>query len=98
MTTSITLTLGSVVWREADVDARQIRDETLMMSLKTNRFYALDAVGTEVWERLERPISVLNLCTGLCETFDVEPDICLREVSDLIEKLAREDLVRIVRS
>ncbi len=98
MSTSITLSPGSVVWRETGIDARRIKDETLMISLKTNRCYALDAVGTEIWERLERPISVVNLCVELYDIFDVKPDICLREVSNLIETLAREELVKVVRS
>jgi hypothetical protein len=94
--TSVSLAPESVLLREEDVIAQQVKEETVMMSLKTDRYYALDAVGTEVWALLEQPTSLMDLCAALCAVFDVELTICLREVSSLVETLIGEKLVRVV--
>ena len=94
--TSVSLAPESVLLREEDVIAQQVKEETVMMSLETDRYYALDAVGTEVWALLEQPTSLTDLCAALREIFDVEPGTCLREVSSLVETLIDEKLVRVV--
>ena len=98
MITSARLGLDTMVVRDEDVVAQRVRDETVMVSLKTNRFYALNAIGTEIWAMLERPMSMADLCADLREAFDVASETCIREVSDLIEDMRREELVRIVGS
>ena len=96
MTAFSTLVPDAVLERTAGVHARRIKDEMVMMNEVTNRFYALNAVGTEVWALLERPMSVADLCHTLREGFDVESDLCLRDVSTLLREMISEELVRIV--
>ena len=96
MTAFSTLVPDAVLERTAGVHARRIKDEIVMMNEVTNRFYALNAAGTEVWTLLERPMSVADLCHTLQEGFDVEPDLCLRDVSTLLQEMISEELVRIV--
>ena len=96
MTAFSTLVPDSMLERTAGVHARRIKDEIVMMNEATNRFYALNAVGMEIWILLERPISVAGLCHALQEGFDVEPDQCLRDVSTLVQKMVGEELVRVV--
>jgi hypothetical protein len=96
MIKSVKLAPESVLLREEDVIAQQVKRETVMMSLETDRYYALDAVGTEVWALLEQPMSLTDLCAALCEIFDVDLGTCLRDVSSLTETLIGEKLVRVV--
>jgi hypothetical protein len=63
-------------------------DEAVMMSVEAGRYYSLNAVGSRVWELLETPKSVGELCAQICEEFVVDAPICeaelLRFAGDLI--------------
>jgi hypothetical protein len=96
MMASEALALDSVLVREEEVVAQKVKDEVVMLSLKTDRFYALNAVGTEIWALLEDPMSVADLCLALQRSFDVKLSTCLKDVTALIEDMRREALVRVV--
>jgi hypothetical protein len=68
--------------------------ETVMFSADQGRYFGLDELGTRVWELLEEPRSISDVCSVLCEEYEVEADTCVRDVGTLVERLRAERLVR----
>lgn len=64
-------------------------DEAVMMSVTSGRYYGVNAVGTRIWELLETPKTVAELCTQINTEFDVDPKTCeaavLKFIGDLVD-------------
>jgi hypothetical protein len=70
--------------------------ETVMFSPGQGAYFGLDPVGTRVWELLEQPRSIDDVCAALRSEFDVDAETCRADVEALIERLREAELVRTV--
>lgn len=68
-------------------------DETVLMSLERGNYYGLDAIATDIWLRLEQPISIGDLCAQLVEDYEADLATIQRDVLNLLEHLRAEGLV-----
>ena len=85
------LDLATVLSRSTEVLGAEIDGEAVMMSIEKGEYYGLDATGTAIWEFLEKPRSVGEICRVMHERYDVEPDVCRQDVtgnSDRSEELS----------
>lgn len=73
-------------------------DEDLMMfSQEQNSYFALQGPARAIWERIEQPIVVEQLCEELTVDFDdVDIDECQRDVIAFLTELQDEGLIRII--
>jgi hypothetical protein len=53
-------------------------------------------VGASIWELLERPCTVAEICVKLTAEYRVAPDLCREQVSDFLQRLADARLVDMV--
>jgi hypothetical protein len=83
----------SVVSRVDDIVASDIDDEKVMMSVEKGRYYALDPVGSRVWELIEKPIKVSGLIEALLSNYDVDRKTCEHDVLAFLEDLRGDGLV-----
>jgi Coenzyme PQQ synthesis protein D (PqqD) len=80
--------------RNEETLAALVDDDTVMFSPQQDAYFGLDAVGGRVWELLERPRSIDEVCAILREEYDVDPKTCRADVAALIEQLREAKLVR----
>jgi hypothetical protein len=90
------ISLDSVITRNAAVVEAEIHGEVVAMNIETGNCYGLNLVGSRVWNLLSDPVRISGICAQLNVEFDVEPDICEREVIGLLEELQAEDLIAVV--
>jgi len=86
----------TVVARGGELVFRDVDGETVMLSVRTGKYYGLDPVGSRVWALIEEPRRVSDLCTLLLDEFEVDRETCERDVLAFLEKLAKDDLVKAV--
>ena len=55
-------------------------EEAVMMSVEAGRYYGLNAVASRIWELLETPQTVAQLCARICEEFEVDAQSCEADV------------------
>jgi hypothetical protein len=67
--------------------------EHVLLNLRDGMYYGLEAVGSEVWRLLQRPITVEEICRVVSETHDVDPGRCRTDVVRLLSELAERRLV-----
>lgn len=82
--------LSNTLSRNADILHAPVgSEEAVMMSIEAGRYYGVNAVGARIWELLETPQTIEQLCTQICEEFDVDAQACrtaiLEFARDLIE-------------
>ena len=86
-------TSASVVACRDGVIETVIDDEIVALSIERGICYGMNRVASRIWSLLEKPIRITDLCGTLAATYNVEPDICERQVLDLLEELQVEGLI-----
>ena len=93
--TSSLITASTRISRRADLLASGLRGETVMLDVQQGRYFGLDDIGSDIWALLESPLSVGELCEQLVATYDVDAEICQRDVLALLEELREAGLLQI---
>lgn len=85
----------TVVVQSKEPVAVEVDQAVVMMGLEQGKYYGLEGIGGRIWSLIEQPSSISDICDTLVAEFEVEPDVCLLEVTSFVTELAREKLVRI---
>jgi len=70
-----------------------IDDEIVALSIERGTCYGMNRLGSRIWNLLAKPIRISDLCATLVAAYDVDSDICERQVLDLLEELRAEGLL-----
>jgi hypothetical protein len=84
----------SIVVRSGDLVAAPIGSDLAMMDLESGSYFVLDSVGAAIWEQLEQPVRVSELCERLRARYDVSEAQCEADVLQYLEKLDARRLLR----
>jgi hypothetical protein len=82
-----------IVRRRGDWLAAKVGDELVMMSAAKGNYLGLSAVGARIWELVETPYLVDDLCVRLVTEFDVAPDVCRAEVETFLKELEQHGAI-----
>jgi len=84
-----------VIYRDGDWLAAKVGDEMVMMSATKGNYIGLSPVGARIWELLETPRSLDEICEILQRQFDVAPDVCRTEVEHFIADLEQHEAIAV---
>lgn len=73
----------------------ELAGDTVILDMGSDRYFALDAIGTQIWNWLQTPCTLASLCERLMEEYEVTPDQCRADVAVLLDQLAQHGLVAI---
>jgi hypothetical protein len=82
--------------RRAGALTASVDEELVMLDLEQSRYYGLNEVGGSIWELLERPCTLAEICGKLTEEYRVDPEICREQVSDFLERLVDARLAEVI--
>ncbi len=71
----------------------RINDEVAILDLQRELYFGLQGAGVEIWDALEKPRSVSDLCDVLVAQFEVSLADCQADVMQILERLQHEGLV-----
>lgn len=89
-------TLQSRVRSASNPLTAEVNGELVIMDTDSGAYYSLDAIGTDIWNRLAAPIDVETLCRSLEQGYDAQADIIRRDVLDLLDSMVEKGLVEVV--
>jgi hypothetical protein len=92
----MSLTAGSVVVASRSQIASAIGDEVVVLELDQGAYFGLTEVGAFVWERIQEPARVGDLRSAITEAFEVDAEICERDLLDLLEDMRSNGLIEVV--
>ncbi len=81
--------------RRPPVLSTEVEGEVVMMDMENGLYYGLDAIGTDIWQRLEEPMTVGELVAGLSQSYAADREIIERDVSALLLRMAEHGLIDI---
>ena len=90
------ITLDSEVKQRDDLLAQSLDEDIVMANIESGKYYGLALTGKRIWELLEQPRTVADLCTRLLAEFDVARAVCEQETLTFLNELQREGLIQVV--
>jgi hypothetical protein len=86
----------AVVQRQSHLLANELSDsEAVMLDIESGTYFGLRDVAKAIWDRLEQPIRVEDLCSRLVAQFEVDPATCRREVDAFLLDLYTKGLLEV---
>jgi len=87
------LSSASVVARRDGLVQAEIDGEVAMTNIDDGTCYMLNQVGSRIWNLIDEPTQIGVLCATLLGEFRVDPDVCERQVLELLEELRSKGLI-----
>jgi hypothetical protein len=92
--TSMAITLDTALSRNGDILYTVVdADEAVMLNVTAGKYYALNAVAARIWELLEQPMTVGQLCAQICEEFEVDKQTCATAVLKFADDFLENGIV-----
>jgi hypothetical protein len=86
---------GAVVSAIKEQVSCEVRGEAVILKVDTGVYYGLNEVGTRVWNLVQRPTAFGDILRTLLEEFDVEPQQCSQDLSELLQEMAAVGLINV---
>jgi hypothetical protein len=87
--------LESVVLAAPTQVGCSLGEEVMILNLEDGVYYGLDAVGSRIWELLQKPRSVAEICEVLVEEFEVEKQRCEQDLLGFLRELHDARLIEV---
>ncbi|MCR8746858.1 lasso peptide biosynthesis PqqD family chaperone [Romboutsia lituseburensis] len=87
------ITLETIVSHRGDLDATDLDGEIVMMDLDKGQYFALNGVGSRIWQELEQPIKVGEIVDTLIGEYDVDRETCEKSVLEFVMGLDNAELL-----
>lgn len=88
------MNLQTRVKRTDKVLSTPVADELVMFEPDDGKYYGLNEIATAIWEKLEKEMTVEQLCDTLTSEFDVSTEQCRKDVLDFLPQLIDKGLVK----
>jgi hypothetical protein len=87
---------ATVVKKTADQVSCVLDAEVAILNVERAQYFGLQGVAAHIWDALQEPRSVREICDGVIDQFEVPSDVCRADVSRFIISLRDAGLVEIV--
>jgi len=89
------LSVHSIVVAASEQVSCPLGEESAILSLKNSVYYGMNPVGTRVWGLLKQPRSIEELRDTLLKEYEVDAELCERDLLNLLEKMRSEGLIEV---
>ncbi len=89
------ITLATIVKKNEDVIAGSIDREIVAMNIQTGKCFQLNETGGRTLALLDQPRSVGDLCEEMAAGYDIDREICRRDVIEFIQAVEEFGLIKV---
>jgi hypothetical protein len=79
--------------RNSKTISGRLHDELVMMDLDQGKYFSLNPVATRIWDLLEKPMVMDELCELLIDEYEVDFAQCRKDVDEHLAEMVRLGLV-----
>jgi hypothetical protein len=70
--------------------------EAVILGAEAGEYFGLNEVGARIWELVQQPVQVSELCAQICAEYEVQADECERDVLELLGQLREKGLLECI--
>ena len=74
----------------------EVESGIAILDLRSNTYFSLDSVGAAIWDRMAAPASLDDLTAAIAAEYEVAPEECRRDISDLLDDMLTHGLIQTV--
>ena len=79
----------------AEVMARQVGEETVILDLASGTYFGLDPVGARIWELLGEGRMLAEVCEVMLDEYEVSRKELEGDLAELLDALVDKSLIKI---
>ena len=87
------MVVTSKVVRTTGIMTAPVDQEIVLLNMAKNNYVSLDEVGRRIWELIEAPVVVTELCTQLAQEFEGTEQQITADVIQFLTQLEGDGLV-----
>ena len=76
-----------------DAACAPVEDGTVVLNMRTKRYYSLNETGAVIWQMLESDAPVPTVIAQLVASYDVDATTAANTVAQLLDELTAEALI-----
>jgi hypothetical protein len=92
---SPSISKNSIVVASPDQVSSDLSGESVILNLKSGTYFGLNEVGSCIWQLIQEPKTVSDVCESILAEYDVDAQTCETEVQALLVDLLAAQLVEI---
>lgn len=85
----------TVISRNPSMLTAEVDGEIVMMSIEQGRYFGLDDIGSDIWNRIDPPCSFAALIDRLVADYEADRSTIAADVQVLLGRMAAEDVVKL---
>jgi Coenzyme PQQ synthesis protein D (PqqD) len=93
--TGTLISRDSVVVVSQDQVSSDLAGESVILNLKSGTYYGLNELGSVIWEFIQEPKTVADICESILQEYEVDAETCESSVQALLSDLINAQLVEI---
>ena len=94
----MSIALTTVVRQAKDQLSCNLGDEVAILNLKSTLYFGLDEVGAFIWQAVEKPQPVVEICRAVIDCYQVDEARCEADVLGFLNKLNELGLIERIPS
>jgi len=80
--------------RNSKTISGRLSDEMVMMDIDHGKYFSLNPVATRIWDLLERPLTIDELCLILMNEYNVDTELCRTDVDEYLSVMVTIGMVQ----
>ena len=89
--------LATIIARRTNLMTSELSDtELVMLNIERGSYYGMAGTSKTIWNLLDEPCSIADVCAQLMTRFDVDRETCERETLAFVNEMLKDDLIRVV--
>lgn len=93
----VEININSIVIRHEGINSTDLQGEKVMMDLNQGKYFALNKVGSRIWDITNNKISVGDIINILMKEYDIDEKRCNEEVIGFIGRMNDAKIIRIIK-
>ena len=89
------ITESSIVVAVEEQISSDLGGESVILNMESGIYHGLNEVGARVWNLIEKPKTVKDIKGVLLEEYEVEADVCTKDLFSLLNDLKSAGLIKV---
>jgi hypothetical protein len=89
------LTMETLIRQHPDQIAAEADGEVLMMHIESGNYFGLNEVASFIWNQLQQPKTIAELCAAIQAEFDVDESRCAADTLAFLQGMIDDGLAQV---